>query len=188
MPEDWLEFRPFEIWDYHEGAKGFAKHSGPLPFAFEAIAPNKAISLPVHVVKDQAISEGNYTPPREVAEILQSPQTLIAALRPYSEKILKIERDYFERAGQTTLEKWFAKMSEALGAESNAGKAMLPIGFGTGWNAKTLGPILSGDDLDKAHVSFHRGEPPPISRELCLGKNAVPESVPGWVMITITPE
>lgn len=182
LPPTALQLRPFEIWDLH--GRRFERDSGP--FAFEALAEGADVRLPLVVSLDRLRPEGDYAPPAAVTEMLASHKSLLAPLRNWSLELLKDETEYFERAGAGEAARFVSGLRRACKKHEDG--AVVPLGFGTGWNAKTLGPILDAEDVRKAGVRFHRGAPPPISRRLCLDKDGRPVKPPGWVWLRIIPK
>jgi CRISPR-associated protein Csm5 len=139
------------------------------PPAVEAIVAKQEIPLEVIMRTDQLNSDGNYRPNLEAAKVVSDFNQFKSVIEDYGNSLVEKEIEYFKKAG----------LDEAVSWISN--KNLIPLGFGTGWNAHTVGLLLTQNEISQASISFSRGKPPPISRRLTLDKSGNLKAPLGWV-------
>jgi CRISPR-associated protein Csm5 len=110
--------------------------------------------------------------------------------------VLQSEHDFFSKRGAalaaTACAKWLGLLSSLP-----ANEFLLPLGFGTGWDSKTLGSVRLGRDartfeelIGRYHMSKERfrrqGDPFPKSRHLFVRDGRPAEPI-GWVKVRLDP-
>ena len=146
-------------------------HRGP--FALEAMPPGAKVELEILYRGDQLKRDGEYNPSGATRKFLERPDNLAQALSFFGARVAEVEKRFYLDVGRPDMARFFGQPN------------LLPVGFGTGWNAKTVGCLLDEGELRQAGVSFRYGQPPPVSRRVCLdghGNYAIPL---GWGKLTL---
>ncbi|MDI6797402.1 MAG: type III-A CRISPR-associated RAMP protein Csm5, partial [Desulfatibacillaceae bacterium] len=172
-PVGMLEHRRYDIF-VCKGGKITPKGR---PLALEAIPPGAQITADMYVQKDQLQRVRGYSPSQKAASILCNIDDFGKALWIFGKRLAEIEEEFYTDCGMPQIAAFFTE---------NKNKSIFPIGFGTGWNSKTVGPLLDKSEIDTAKIRFPRGYPPPISRRLALDEDGKPDLPIGWVKFWFT--
>ncbi len=162
----------------HDGFK-----EKPLPLYAECLMPAAGtIEVPFYVdlhrlKKDEALGKaaGGKT-----AELLRDPAKFEAALRGFSQALLELEMKFYHVRNVPDKEGQFREWRRDGGIYLN-------LGFGTGWNAKTVGLAMSDEQYDRTRDLFRLGRegmPFPKTRKWA----AMPDNSyqpMGWVRVDI---
>jgi CRISPR-associated protein Csm5 len=143
-------------------------------FSLEALKTGTVIEVEILCRTDFLRAEPGYKPSESAARLLRDPRSLGAALTEHSAALCKVEEEFYQAAGHASAARFFRGRSD-----------LLAIGFGTGWNTKTLGQLIGAEGIRDAGIRFYKGSPPPISRELCLIGDRELWLPPGWVSFTL---
>ncbi len=111
--------------------------------------------------------------------------------REASDVLIGAERGFYAEVGQPALERFYRRLADRS-ASLSEGEFLLPIGWGTGWLAKTKGPALRdqpGFDDVRARFSLGRFGVPvfPKSRRLVESGPDRPDGPVGWVLARLEP-
>ena len=104
----------------------------------EAVAPTANVAFEFPVRLDPSLLESGH------GAALRSSASLLDALRQFSAALVDVERRFYRDLGAREHARLFERVVEA-----GAGRAILPLGFGGGWLARTVGLLLGPLDLDR---------------------------------------
>jgi CRISPR-associated protein Csm5 len=131
--------------------------------------------------------------------------SLIEILQQASERHIAEEETAARDKGFETAADFYTRLREEARLLHDAPTALLQMGWGTGWNGMTVGPLLSKAMQDDARRRYKLGRPPnagrdwtpnltqpfPKSRRLRTIESSVTEDRPGqplgWVKVTFEP-
>ena len=124
-----------------------------VPIQAECLAPGvKGIRLPFHV--DGFVLEHDQPLKRLLkglgAAVLRQRESFTKALHAHGAALARYECDFYADQGQAGPERFFQDIARSP-------EIHLPVGFGTGWHAKTVGRLLRGNDLAKLRGMFRMG-------------------------------
>jgi CRISPR type III-A-associated RAMP protein Csm5 len=110
----------------------------------EALNPRSGAAFEYRVSIDRAVlrREAPGASKTAVEKVLESRETLLAALRRFGEGLQDAERRFYGDAGARDL----ARLLDAALRRAE-GRIALPFGFGAGWRSKTLGLLLGPEGL-----------------------------------------
>jgi len=122
-----------------------------------------------------------------------SPQHVLRASREFAYRLTKLEHDYAFDAQFSSIVTFYAELAQRI-KQAPRNEAYLQIGWGTGWHAKTIGPLLKlthpGQELLAALVKRfqldrgHGSTPFPKTRRY-IDQDGQPVLPLGWVRIRI---
>ncbi len=116
------------------------------------------------------------------------PDELAARCNRASRALIDAERQFYAEVHQPALERFYADLSRSRVLASDHA-FLLPVGWGTGWLAKTIGPDLRGlDGFEETRTRFSLGQPGapfPKSRRLVETAPDRPIVPLGWTRITL---
>ncbi|MBX5492554.1 MAG: type III-A CRISPR-associated RAMP protein Csm5 [Chloroflexi bacterium] len=111
--------------------------------------------------------------------------------REFAKALVQHEQEFYCSGGLPRIESFYATLAAKL-ESAEWGETALPLGWGTGWFAKTVGLYLQGeDDFDRLvqRLGLARGGRPeefPASRRL-VERGGVAEAPPGWIWLRLEP-
>jgi len=143
------------------------------PFALEAIKTGSVVDIPIKVDGYFLQPDGDYKPSENASAILIRPESFVGAIKQFGKKVAEEDREYYNSIGMRDVAKFFEQDD------------LMPIGFGTGWNAKTIGTFLNQEDIRTAKITFRYGHPPPISRRVAIDKDNNHVLPIGWVQFAV---
>lgn len=155
----------------------------PLPLYAECLMPVAGtIDVPFYVdlhrlATDTALEKaaGGKT-----AELLRDPVKFEASLRAFSQALLELEAKFYNERKVSDKERQFREWLED-------GGIYLDLGFGTGWNAKTVGLAMSDDQYYRSRDLFRLGRegmPFPKTRKWAATPDRGYQPM-GWVRLDI---
>ncbi len=132
--------------------RGFEEKRG-MKILLESLMPGEtAVELPCYLDTwrlehdtDLARALGGKT-----VALLRDPKALAAALRRNGRALARIEADFYHDQQQEAHARFFREL-----AAKDA--ACMPLGYGTGWHTKTIGPMLQPQDVKAMRDAFGRG-------------------------------
>ena len=166
VPIEGMQFFLYDLYKNHSG-RGDRDRRGP--FGLESIPVGTEINIDVKMDGHFLTPNGDYKPSEYASGALLDPKTFAGAIRHFGNHVSKIEREFFGSLGHMQVAAFFERDN------------LLPIGFGTGWNTKTIGTFLKPQQIEQAKITFRRGHPPPISRRVAIDKDNNPVLPLGWV-------
>lgn len=169
-PFDHLELRLYDLYTHREGP---AERDRRGPFGLEAIPPGTRLDIDLKVRGHFLDSDKDYRPSENAGDLLLNPGSVAGALQHFASRLAARERKFYKAAGLTEIAAFFE------------GRDLLPIGFGTGWNAKTIGTWLQHDQIRQAKIRFHRGAPPPKSRRVAIDAENKAMLPLGWAQFEL---
>lgn len=122
-----------------------------------------------------------------------SPQYLLRASREFAYRLTKLEYDYAFSAQFSAIAAFYAELAQRI-KQAPRNEAYLQIGWGTGWHAKTIGPLLKltqpGQELLAALITRFRldrgrGSTPFPKTRRYIEQDGQPVLPLGWVRIRI---
>lgn len=135
---------------------GFREKSG-VPIHVEALMPGAApVSMPFHIDRFRLDRDTGLARALSGAGValLRDPDRLEQALRRHGQALAKGEADFYGKHKQGPQSTYFLRISQDPGIH-------LPLGFGTGWTAKTVGRVTDPAEIAEVRNMFgqSRGRP-----------------------------
>jgi CRISPR type III-A-associated RAMP protein Csm5 len=153
----------------------------------EALNPKAGEAVEFACAVDRALLQPVRDPALRGAErILAGKESLLAALRAFSQALVEAEQKFYAQSGSRELGRL---LSDAL--RRAEGRIALPFGFGAGWRSKTVGLCLGPVELNRLAPllspgrSYYRRGPDPVfpkTRRWILDAGRPAEPL-GWVAV-----
>jgi len=158
------------------------------PIEVEALRPKTELSVPIKL--DLSL----FTPQAEqklhFGDKLTWLEALLASCRQRAKTVLKAEWEWFRQYYPRSLIAGFYGYLYEWGMKMPDHQAILNVGWGGGWNTKTLGLRLNERQREEVIHRYHwgkgyrrRGFPFPRSRRVVLNQRGEPIAVFGWVLL-----
>jgi CRISPR-associated protein Csm5 len=115
-------------------------------------------------------------------------ERLAARCNQAARVVIEAERAFYTEVGCPALVRFYDQLARSRVLESSQ-SFLLPVGWGTGWLAKTIGPPLrDAPEFAEIRTRYHLGRtgaPFPKSRRLVESAPDQPEAPPGWVQVRL---
>lgn len=154
----------------------------------EALNPKASVSFQYRVTVDRAVfsQRQNSDGRRAVEALFRDREAVLVALRSFSRTLIEAERKFYSDSGARDLLRRFDEIMKQA-----EGRIAIPFGFGSGWQGKTMGLLLTAPDLNRlapllspGRSYYRRGGQPvfPKTRRWVLEAGRPVEPL-GWVLV-----
>lgn len=180
MPLDTLELATVSVYSLR-GPELQSKGPG-YRFSIEALKPGSILSCRI------GVAEGTLSHPAlRMAEKRHWIDGICGLGRERAAELIGAEIKFYADCRMQQLSQFYQRLLQVLeGLEEN--QLLVQMSWGTGWNAKTLGSALSGDqgfpDVRDRYRLGRPGAPFPKSRRL-VERGGIPTEPMGWVKVTL---